>query len=206
MNCAVCDWTPSTATDHTVGTSCPEVNSVVRQQDPVLLDNVLDGAREEYAAANPSSRARHEAALASMPGGEHPHGSSPRTVPAGVRVRRGRGAHVARRRDYTDFLGEFTAGLYGHSHPVILDAIRRTLDHGISFGGHDALEARLAAPMVDRFASVDLVRFTSSGTEANLMALATATASTGRRKVVVFDYAYHGSLRCPSAPSAAAAT
>src|SRR6187200_1651146 len=80
MNCAVCDWTPSTATDHTVGTSCPEVNSVVRQQDPVLLDNVLDGAREEYAAANPSSRARHEAALASMPGGEHPHGSSPRTV------------------------------------------------------------------------------------------------------------------------------
>lgn len=206
MNCAECDWTPSTATDHTVGTSCPEVNSVVRQQDPVLLDNVLDGAREEYAAANPSSRARHEAALASMPGG------NTRTVlhhaPFPLAFGSGAGAVLTSLdgRDYTDFLGEFTAGLYGHSHPVILDAIRRTLDHGISFGGHDALEARLAAPMVDRFASVDLVRFTSSGTEANLMALATATASTGRRKVVVFDDAYHGSLRCPSAPSAAAAT
>ena len=43
---------------------------------------------------------------------------------------------------YTDLLGEFTAGLYGHSHPVILDAVRAALDRGISYGGTNDLEHR----------------------------------------------------------------
>ena len=55
-------------------------------------------------------------------------------------------------------------------------------------------EAALAQLLCDRFPSIDLVRFTNSGTEANLLALATATMHTGRRGVLVFDGAYHGSL------------
>jgi len=95
---------------------------------------------------------------------------------------------------YTDLLGEYTAGLYGHSHPVIMSAIRMALDSGISYGGHNAKEARLAALICERFPSVDLVRFTNSGTEANVMALATATAETGRRSVLVFRGGYHGGV------------
>ena len=56
------------------------------------------------------------------------------------------------------------------------------------------MEARLARLIVERFPSLDLVRFTNSGTEANLMAVATAIAATGRPKVLVFDGAYHGGI------------
>ena len=95
---------------------------------------------------------------------------------------------------YVDLLGEYTAGLYGHNHPVIRQAIDAALDDGWNFGAHGRAEARLAELLCDRFPALDLVRFTNSGTEANLMALATATAHTGRAKVLVFDGAYHGSI------------
>ena len=71
---------------------------------------------------------------------------------------------------YVDFLGEFTAGLYGHSQQVILDALRDALDRGLNFGGVNDLEPRLGELICARFPSLDLVRFTNSGTEANLMA------------------------------------
>jgi glutamate-1-semialdehyde 2,1-aminomutase len=56
------------------------------------------------------------------------------------------------------------------------------------------MEARLARTLCDRFPSLDLVRFTNSGTEANLMAIATAVAMTGRKRVLVFDGGYHGGI------------
>ena len=97
---------------------------------------------------------------------------------------RGEGAHLWSLDGdrYTDFLGEFTAGLYGHSHPVILDAVRSALDRGISYGGTNELEHELAALLCRRFPSIELVRFTNSGTEANLMALALRRPFTGRRE------------------------
>lgn len=96
--------------------------------------------------------------------------------------------------EYVDLLGEYTAGLYGHNNPVIRTAIDEALDSGWNLGAHGAREARLAALLAERFPSLDLVRFTNSGTEANLLALATARAQTGRSKVLVFDGAYHGSI------------
>jgi glutamate-1-semialdehyde 2,1-aminomutase len=91
-------------------------------------------------------------------------------------------------------LGEYTAGLYGASHPVIRRAIDTALDNGINLGAHNTLEAQLAALVTQRFPSVDLVRFTNSGTEANLMAIATARHATGRSKIMVFKGGYHGGL------------
>ena len=55
-------------------------------------------------------------------------------------------------------------------------------------------KAKLARIVCDRFPSLDLVRFTNSGTEANLMALATVTVATGRRKILVFEGGYHGGV------------
>ena len=55
-------------------------------------------------------------------------------------------------------------------------------------------EARLGELIVERFASIDQVRFTNSGTEANLMALALAVHHTGRRQILVFDEGYHGGV------------
>ncbi|MPZ72245.1 MAG: aminotransferase class III-fold pyridoxal phosphate-dependent enzyme [Nitriliruptorales bacterium] len=95
---------------------------------------------------------------------------------------------------YIDLLGEYTAGLLGHSDPVILEVLHDALDGGINLSGHTMVEAQFATAVCDRFGSMDLVRFTNSGTEANLLAIATATIATGRRTVLVFDGAYHGGL------------
>ena len=160
----------------------------------VSLDAALAEARERYVARNPSSLAAHVEAAAVMPGG------NTRTVlfhsPFPLTMARGQGCRLwdADGHEYVDLLGEYTAGLYGHSHPVIRAALDRALDGGWNLGGHGVMEARLARLLCDRFPGVELVRFTNSGTEANLMAVATAVAVTGRRRVLVFDGGYHGGV------------
>jgi glutamate-1-semialdehyde 2,1-aminomutase len=96
--------------------------------------------------------------------------------------------------EYVDFLSEYTAGVYGHSHPVIRRAVEEALSFGMNVGGHTPLEMRFAEAVRSRFENVELIRFTNSGTEANLMALVTARAFTGRDKVMVFSGAYHGGV------------
>src|SRR6185437_12288237 len=93
-------------------------------------------AKERYAARNPKSARLHAEACRSLPGG------NTRTVlfyePFPLMFERGEGCHLwdVDGHDYADFLGEYTAGLFGHSHPVIQAALRRVLDGGINFGGH----------------------------------------------------------------------
>ena len=112
--------------------------------------------------------------------------------------------HDADGHTYVDFLGEYTAGIYGHSHPVIRKAIESALDRGWNYGGHSGLEATLAKTVCERFPAIELVRFVNSGTEANMMALATAIAYTGdgkKKKVLVFNKGYHGSTISGRTPS-----
>jgi len=158
------------------------------------LDDALLEARATYAARRPKSKAQHEAARTVMPGG------NTRTVlyygPFPICAARGEGAFLTDidGHRYLNLLGEYTAGIYGHSHPVIRAAIDAALDKGINYGAHNRMEAELAAIVCARFPAVDLVRFTNSGTEANLMALATARHATGRAKIMVFKGGYHGGL------------
>lgn len=158
------------------------------------LAETVRSATERYVARNPRSAARHDRATRSMPGGNTR--SILHSDPFPLAFERGDGAHLwsLDGHRYADFLGEFTAGLYGHSEKVVLDAVREALDRGISFGGVNDLEARLAELVCARFPSIDLVRFTNSGTEANLMALALAVATTGREEVLVFRGGYHGGV------------
>ena len=155
---------------------------------PWRLDRPLRGAQSRRARGAPRGRRR------SCPGG------NTRSVlhfdPFPLAFARGEGAHLWSLDGdrYTDLLGEFTAGLYGHSHPVILDAIRDALDGGISYGGTNDLEHQLAELLCARFPAMELVRFTNSGTEANLMALALALHHTGRREILVFKGGYHGGV------------
>jgi glutamate-1-semialdehyde 2,1-aminomutase len=151
-------------------------------------------AEARYVAANPKSAERHRRATESMPGG------NTRTVlhysPFPLTLAGGEGCRV---RDldghgYVDFLGEYTAGLYGHSHPAIQAAIKKVVDDGMALGGPNAYEAELAAELCKRFPSVERVRFCNSGTEANLFAISTARLFTGRSAVMVFHGAYHGGV------------
>jgi glutamate-1-semialdehyde 2,1-aminomutase len=154
----------------------------------------LAEAEELYQARNPKSVAQHREACAAMPGGNTR--SAIHVDPFPLTMARGEGARLwdIDGHEYIDFLSEFTAGIYGHSHPAIRKAIEAALDGGLNFGAHNAIEARFAAAICARFPSIELVRFTNSGTEANLMAVSAARAITGRPKILVFTGGYHGGV------------
>ena len=158
------------------------------------LETALDQAIADYGARNPKSRAQFDEACGSMPGG------NTRTVlfydPFPLCMIRGEDCRLwdADGHEYLDLQGEFTAGIYGHSDPVIRAAVDDAMRDGINLSGHNALAPKLAALICARFPSIDLVRFTNSGTEANLMALAAACVFTQRKKVLVFERGYHGSV------------
>ena len=157
-------------------------------------DAALADAEARFADANPKSGEAYAAACKGMPGG------NTRTVlfypPYPVMLAKGEGCRLIDidGHEYVDFQVEQTAGIYGHSEPRILNAVRAAMDEGITLGGPTTREAKLADLFCARFPAVELVRFTNSGTEANLLALATARAVTGREKLIGFQGSYHGSV------------
>ncbi|WP_236794750.1 aspartate aminotransferase family protein [Amycolatopsis sp. GM8] len=158
------------------------------------LAAALEDSQQRYTTRNPISETRFHEAAETLPGGNTR--TSLYYSPFPVAFASGQGKHLTDLDGhvYTDFLGEYSAGLYGHSHPVIMAAAREALDHGIALGGPNTYDAELAALLVERFPSLKLVRFTNSGTEANLMAIATARVVTGRPAIMVFENGYHGSV------------
>lgn len=153
----------------------------------------LDHARQAFADQHPQSRLQHAAARAVLPGGHT------RTVlthlPFPLTFVAGDGALLtdADGRQYIDLLGDYTAGLLGHSERRVLDAVAAALSVLASAGGVHRHEVGLAELMCTRF-GLDRVRFTNSGTEANLMAITTAMMFTGRKRIMVFHGGYHGGV------------
>ncbi|MBN9089498.1 MAG: aminotransferase class III-fold pyridoxal phosphate-dependent enzyme [Reyranella sp.] len=164
------------------------------------LQSALAEARQAYTDRNPKSLARQHEAVEAMPGGNTR--TTLHNAPFPLTVVRGEGCRLwdADGHEYIDVLGEYTAGIYGHSHPVIRAAIDKALNHGWNYAGRNPNEARLAKLIVDRIPSIDLVRFTNSGTEGNVMALAGARVFAQRKgrkkatKVMVFHGGYHGGV------------
>ena len=150
-------------------------------------------ARREFAERNPGSARLHAEAAKVLPGGHT------RTVlahePFPLTFVRGEGAVLtdADGHQYVDLLGDYTAGLLGHSERRVIDAAHEAMTELASVGGVHPHEAELARLLCERF-GLDRVRFTNSGTEANLMAIATATQATGRSKLLVFEGGYHGGV------------
>ncbi|OIW31657.1 PLP-dependent transferase [Coniochaeta ligniaria NRRL 30616] len=158
------------------------------------LSAAVQAAADRFSARNPRSAALHAEAVNSMPGGNTR--TTLHTSPFPVYMRSGRDFRVTSEDGhvYTDFVGEFTAGLYGHSHPVIVEAMRECVaTTGLNLGAQTAHEVTYSRALCERF-GLERVRFTNSGTEANLHALAAARAFTGKRKVVVFGGGYHGGV------------
>lgn len=158
------------------------------------LDDALKDARAGYCERTPGSRELFERACRVMPGGNTRsvlyHGPYP------FRVASGEGATIVDvdGHELVNLLGEYTAGIFGHSEPRIRAGIVAALENGINFGAHNSLEPQFAELVCARFPAIEQVRFTNSGTEANLMAITTARAATGRNKIMVFAGGYHGGV------------
>jgi glutamate-1-semialdehyde 2,1-aminomutase len=158
------------------------------------LHLALMDAKQRYAYANSTSQKAHSVAARHLPGG------NTRTVlyfdPFPLYFANAEGSKLTDLDGhmYDDFLAEYTAGIFGHSDPRILATLQDTGQAGLNFGGHTAHEGKFASLLVERFPALELIRFTNSGTEANLMALGAARIFTGRDKIMAFSGAYHGAM------------
>lgn len=185
----------------------PSTISSQRQQDAHLapdiakassphanLQTALAAARARFADRNPNSLRLHEEAAKSLPGGNTR--TLLHTSPFPIYMKEGMGWQLTDEDGHTstDFIAEMTAGVYGHSNPIIQETITSTTQtYGLSLGATTKLEARYASLLCSRF-SFDRVRFCYSGTEANLHALAAARKFTGKRKIAVCSSGYHGTV------------
>jgi glutamate-1-semialdehyde 2,1-aminomutase len=93
---------------------------------------------------------------------------------------------------YVDWVCSWGPLVHGHAHPEVLAAIAAAAERGTSFGAPTAGEVELAEEVASRMPAVEMVRMTSSGTEASMSAIRLARAATGREKVLKFAGAYHG--------------
>jgi glutamate-1-semialdehyde 2,1-aminomutase len=111
-----------------------------------------------------------------------------------VFVDRGEGAEIVDvdGNRYVDWVCSWGPLIHGHAHPSILGAIAGAAAHGTSFGAPTALEVELAEEVVRRMPAVEMMRMTSSGTEASMSVIRLARAATGREKLLKFAGAYHG--------------
>jgi glutamate-1-semialdehyde 2,1-aminomutase len=95
-------------------------------------------------------------------------------------------------RKYIDYVGSWGPLILGHAPSTVVDAARRTLQKGSSFGAPSPLELELAQRVQAVYPRVEQIRFTSSGTEACLSALRLARGYNGRSMIVKFAGCYHG--------------
>jgi glutamate-1-semialdehyde 2,1-aminomutase len=93
---------------------------------------------------------------------------------------------------FIDYVCSWGPLIHGHAHPHVLAALADAAGAGTSFGAATPGEVELAAEVVRRMASVEMLRMTSSGTEATMTAIRIARAATGREAILKFAGAYHG--------------
>jgi glutamate-1-semialdehyde 2,1-aminomutase len=109
-------------------------------------------------------------------------------------VVRGEGAEIvdADGNRYVDWVCSWGPLIHGHAHPEIVAAVTEAAERGTSFGAPTAGEVELAEEVARRMPAVEMLRMTSSGTEASMSAIRLARAATGREKLLKFAGAYHG--------------
>jgi len=176
--------------------------------NPKLVDEIVSREEAEFRRRTPRSHEIHERAKASLPAGVS---SSFQAVPPyPLFISHAEGSHIwdADGNRYTDFHLGFGSLLVGHSHPVLVEALRDQLGKGSLYSLPSLDTVLLAEEMVRRFAPIEQVRFCNSGTEATMDALRVARAHVGRDKVVKIEGSYHGhhdTLLMSTKPSAEAA-
>jgi glutamate-1-semialdehyde 2,1-aminomutase len=109
-------------------------------------------------------------------------------------IRRARGAHVETEdgRRLIDYVGSWGPMILGHADPGVIAAVSRRAADGLSFGAPTVIETELARRVEALVPSIELLRMTSSGTEATMSAIRLARGFTGRERIVKFEGCYHG--------------
>lgn len=109
-------------------------------------------------------------------------------------VRKGKGAKIydEDRNEYIDYICSWGPLMLGHNSEVILKGVREAIEDGSSFGLPTKKEVELAELICKCYKSIEMVRLTTSGTEATMAAVRVARAYTNRNKILKFEGCYHG--------------
>jgi glutamate-1-semialdehyde 2,1-aminomutase len=137
----------------------------------------------------------YQRALELLPGGVNSPVRAMRSIGRDpLFIARGEGATITDvdGNEYTDWVCSWGPLIAGHAHPGVVDAVASTATDGTSFGAPTKGEVTLAAEVAARVPSIEMLRMTSSGTEATMSAVRLARAVTGREKILKFAGAYHG--------------
>ena len=141
------------------------------------------------------SRELYQRALELMPGGVNSPVRAMRAIGRDpIFMARGEGPIIVDvdGNEYIDWVSSWGPLIAGHAHTAVIDAVASAATRGTSFGAPTEGEVELAAEVARRIPSAQMLRMTSSGTEATMSALRLARAVTGRERVLKFAGAYHG--------------
>ena len=94
--------------------------------------------------------------------------------------------------EYIDYVGSWGPMILGHAHPQIVEALKKAVEKGTSFGAPTELETELAKLVQKIYPSMEVMRMVNSGTEATMSAVRVARGFTGRNKIIKFIGCYHG--------------
>ncbi|MDQ3048928.1 MAG: glutamate-1-semialdehyde 2,1-aminomutase, partial [Bacteroidota bacterium] len=109
-------------------------------------------------------------------------------------IEKGKGSHIwdADGNEFIDYCGSWGPLILGHANKNVVDAIKKTVENGSSFGAPTALENELAELILSNNKYIEKIRFVSSGTEAVMSAIRLARGFTKRNKILKFEGCYHG--------------
>ncbi|TCP29002.1 glutamate-1-semialdehyde 2,1-aminomutase [Scopulibacillus darangshiensis] len=148
----------------------------------------------EYMRRTPKSKSFSEKAKEIMPGGVTANIKSFDPYP--IIMEKGKGAYLydIDGNEYIDYLLSYGALMLGHGHPKIVQAIQNQIeeDGTFLFGTPHRLEIEMGEKIRQLYPSMEMIRYTNSGTEATLLAIRMAHAYTGKRKIAKFEGHYHG--------------
>jgi len=93
---------------------------------------------------------------------------------------------------YIDYVLSWGPLILGHAHPKVVNALKKAVEKGTSYGAPTALEIELAELVLKAYPSMDKLRMVNSGTEATMSAIRAARGFTGRDSIIKFEGCYHG--------------
>jgi len=109
-------------------------------------------------------------------------------------IKKGKGSKIydVSGKQYIDYCMSWGALILGHSHPEVVNAVKKVVENGTSFGAPTQLEIQLVKEICKAFTSIEMLRLVNSGTEACMSAIRLARGYTGRNKIIKFAGCYHG--------------
>jgi len=147
---------------------------------------------EDYTSKTPKSKALYERAKKVLPAGVSYAIRYFEPYPFYVARAKGSKLYDVDGNSYIDFWLGHTALILGHSPPAVVKAVKRQIEKGTHYGAAHELEIALAEQVTKMIPTAKMVRFTNSGTEANMYAMRLARAYTGRNKIAKFEGGWHG--------------